>query len=300
MTELAQIMFFLLISVISLVELSTYPTGVILTRDIYRRCKDVDLHTQRLVCEIHSQEDEMKIERFGLSGCYGSTLSCAEGDIKTCMPLMTINTLHYQCFCRIDEASTSTVPDYQWTGWQMFHRHFQGFRYGRKLIVDNGIDSVAEEYSRITPDVHLVANYTLPDSVYSASASLGVHNAYRARVDAYFDFPCTWAAGSSDGDPWLKISLPDKYMVSGVYIKRRCDNPVQRPTMVDVKTSSDDVIWQDIITGFNVEERYTTDDEHGSADIWFSDTYTTQYWKIIIIKYESYSAMKCDLLGYSI
>ena len=291
---------FLLISVLSRADLSTYPTGVILTGDIYRRCKDVNLHTQRLVCEIHSQEDEMKIEGFGLSGCYGSTLSCAEGDIKTCMPLMTFNTLHYQCFCHLDDSVNSVVPEYHWTEWQVLDIHFHIFFYQRKLVVDNGIDDIAEEYSRIKPAVHLVANHTLPDYVYSASSTLWNHYPYRARIDGYFETPCTWQPGFDDLNPWLKISLPDKYMVSGVYIKRRCDNPVQRPTMVDVKTSSDDVIWQDIVTGFNVEERYTTADQRGSADIWFSDTYTTQYWKIFITDYQDFPSMKCDLLGYSI
>ena len=69
-----------ILCLVSWMELSIYPTGAVLARNNYTRCKDVNLHRQRLVCEIHSQEDEMKIERFGLSGCYGSTLPCAEGD----------------------------------------------------------------------------------------------------------------------------------------------------------------------------------------------------------------------------
>ena len=117
MAVIAAVLFFLCI--ISPVELTSHqhPTaGAILVSDKYPRCKDVNLHTERLVCEIHSREDEMKIERFGLSGCYGSTLSCAEGDMKTCMPLMTINTLHYQCYCHLDEQGT-VVSDYYWTLW---------------------------------------------------------------------------------------------------------------------------------------------------------------------------------------
>ena len=38
-----------------------YQTGAILVKDNYKRCKDVNLHTESLVCEIRSQEDEMKI-----------------------------------------------------------------------------------------------------------------------------------------------------------------------------------------------------------------------------------------------
>ena len=70
MTVIAAVVCFL--GIISPVELSPHehPTGAILVSDNYTRCKDVNLHTLRLVCEIHSQEDEMKIERFGLSGCF--------------------------------------------------------------------------------------------------------------------------------------------------------------------------------------------------------------------------------------
>ena len=63
-----------------------------------------------------TEEDKMKIERLDLLGCYGSILSCAEGDIKTCMPLLTINNLHYQCFCQMAGDVTTVVSDYYWTG----------------------------------------------------------------------------------------------------------------------------------------------------------------------------------------
>ena len=117
------------------VELSALPTGAILVSNNYTRCKDLNLHTQKLMCEIHSQEDEMTIERFGLSGCYGSTLTCTEGDIKTCMPLMTLNNLHFQCYCHLEEKGIIIASDYYWSAWKKLTRHFRGFFYRCRLSI---------------------------------------------------------------------------------------------------------------------------------------------------------------------
>ena len=277
-----------------------YPTGAILVSNNYTRCKDVNFHRQRLVCEIHSQEDEMKIERFGLSGCYGSTLSCAEGDIKTCMPLMTINTLHYQCYCHSDEEGTTINYTHYWSSWQKLDARLKKFKYSRRLMIDNGLAHVAEEYSGHFPGVlYIVANYSLPDTVYSASSEYNWgHGVRKARIDDYFDFPCTWAAGGGDLYPWLKISLPSQYIITGVYIKRRCDQYQQYPTVVDVMTSEDDVIWQDVVVRKNIASSYSSDDNQGFVKIWFPTIYTTKYWKIFIFEFFSHPSMKCDLLGY--
>ena len=296
----AAVVFFL--GIISPVELSPHEhlTGAILVSDNYPRCKDVNLHTQRLVCEIHSQEDEMKIERFGLAGCYGSTLSCAEGDIKTCMPLLTLNTLHYQCYCRLDEQNT-VVSGYYWTLWEK--NRFREFVYKRTLLVNDGDDYVAVEYRRFAPGVQfVVANNSLPDSVFTASSyykRLRYYAPERARIDNYFHYACAWGAGEGDQDnPWLKIALPDQYWVIGVYIKQRCDAP-HYPTVIDVTTSVDDVLWQDVVIGENLATRYSSYDRRGSVSVWFSRSYTAPYWKIYIAERIKYSAMKCDLLSYA-
>ena len=291
------------LAIISPAELSPHhsQTGAILVSDKYPRCKDVNLHTERLVCEIHSQEDEMKIDRFGLSGCYGSTLSCAEGDIKTCMPLMTINTLHYQCYCHLDEQET-VVSDYYWTLWEK--NLFREFVYHRTLVIKNDEDHVAEEYRRFIPGVqYVVANNSLPDSVFTASSYWGLqspasHSPARARIDDYFDPACAWASGGHDRDyPWLKITLPNQYQVIGVYIKQRCDFQ-QYPTVIDVTTSVDDVLWQDVVRGEDIATRYSSYDMQGSVSVWFSRSYTTLYWKIYLDETHWGPAMKCDLLGY--
>ena len=279
-----------------------YKTGAILVKDNYKRCKDVNLHTERLVCEIHSQEDEMKIERFGLSGCYGSILSCAEGDIKTCMPLMTFNTLHYQCYCHLDEQGT-VVSDYYWTLWEKLNNNYCGFIYKRNLVINNGQDYMAEEYRRFAPGVqYVVANNSLPDSVFTASSYFRLqsnHAPARARLDDYFDQACAWAAGLDDKvHPWLKITLPDQYNVLGVYIKQRCDHGLQYPTVIDVTTSVDDVLWQDVVRGEVIATRYSSYDMQGSVSVWFPRSYKTRYWKIYISEYYSYPLMKCDLLSY--
>ena len=276
-------------------------TGILLIQTNYTACEDVEIYNQRLVCEIHSQEDEIKIERFGLSGCYGSTLSCAEGDIKTCMPLMTLNTLHYQCFCHSEQIANQEhlVSDYYWTDWQKLARHVAGFIYIRKLMINNGTECVAEEYSRTLRVQYIVSDYDLPDSVFSASAvwnnAIDTHGPHRARLDNYTTYGCGWTGARSN--PWLKITLPDQYKVMGIYIKQRCDH-LQYPTVIDVITSVDDVLWQDVVKGENITSRYSSYDLEGSVSVWFSKAYTTRYWKIYIVEFEWHPAMKCDLIGH--
>ena len=282
------------------VDLSIYPTGAILVRGNYTRCKDVDLHKESIACEIHDQEDEMKIEGFGLSGCYGSTLSCAEGDIKTCMPLMTINNLHYQCFCHSIETDTNVEYDYYWSAWMILEKHFRVFRYKRQLMVDNGGTSLVDEYSRIyDPVIYIVANTSLsPEIVYSASS---VHdNGYPAEKASikYVAVYCSWAANVGEPNPWLKISLPSPFSVSGVYILQRCDHQ-QYPTVVDVTTSTDDVTWHDVVIAEDISTRYSSYDNYGSVSIWFPTRFVSKYWKIFIVSYVGHPSMKCDLLGQS-
>ena len=74
--------------------------GAVLVNNKYRLCREVNLETHRLVCEVTTEEEERK-KRYLISGggCYSPTLTCPPGDIKTCMPIMTINSMHYQCFC---------------------------------------------------------------------------------------------------------------------------------------------------------------------------------------------------------
>ena len=273
-------------------------------KNIYLPCSDVDFHKQIRVCEIITDEDEMKIERFGLSGCFGSTLSCAEGDIKTCMPLLSINNLHYQCFCQMAGNVTSVLSDYYWAGWQKLPRPFRGLIYQRKLMINNGADYVAEEYSRVSVDVqYIVADNSLSDSVFTASsywANDAQHLPKRARIDNYFDPSCAWAGDFRiDAIPWLKITLPAEFEVVGVYIKQRCDMN-QYPTKVDVTTSVDDVLWQDVVIGENIATRYSSYDMQGSVSVWFSRSYTTRYWKICIVEFIIVSSMKCDLIGKSV
>ena len=290
----------LFIGQILAIDLSIYPTGAILVRGNYIRCKDVDLHMESSVCEIHDQEDEMKIEGFGLSGCYGSTLSCPEGDTKTCMPLMTINALHYQCFCHSIETDTPVENEYYWSDWILLMKHFRVFRYKRQLMVDNGGTSLVDEYSRIyDPVIYIVANTSLsPEIVYSASSQHSTaFRPEKARID-YFGGHCSWAAGG-DPNPWLKISLPSPFAVVGVYIMQRCDW-LQYPTVVDVTTSTDDETWQDVVIAEDISTRYNSYDNYGSVSIWFSTRFISRYWKIFIISYVTYPSMRCDLIGHPV
>ena len=286
---------------IYLVESSAWSTGAILVNNNYPRCKDVNLHTQIIVCEIHSQEDEMKIERFGLSGCYGSTLSCAEGDIKTCMPLITINTLHYQCYCHSDEEDVPVPGVSYWTRWQKMSRNFRGFIYRRELLIDNEPDHIAEEYSIVSVKLeYIVSNNTLTDSVFTASSVYStIYAPERARLDNYFNIPCCWSSAPKAPGEWVKISLPEEFEVIGVFIKQRCDErKIQYPTVIDVTTSVDDVSWQDVVIGEDIATRYSSYDKQGVVSVLFPRSYTTRYWKIEIVEFITHPSMKCDLIGY--
>ena len=213
------------------------------------------------------------------------------------MPLMTINTLHYQCYCQSDEEGIKINNVYQWSQWVELSHNFKDFRYTRRLMIDNGNDYVAEEYSRhIT--YFIVANFSLPDSVYSASSEHDAnHGAIRARIDNYFDVPCCWSARGSEQDPWLMISLPKEYVIKGAYIKRRCDYHNQYPTMVDVMTSSNKLTWESVVSGDNIE---LSSDDTAFVNIWFSKKYISKYWRVIISAFVSHPSMKCDLLGYGV
>ena len=177
---------------------------------------------------------------------------------------------------------------------------FREIIYSRKLFLNNDDDHVAKAYRRFAPGVqYVVANNSLPDSVFTALSYYGRqsdHAPERARIDTYFGPACAWASGGYNY-PWLQISLPDRYQVIGVYIKQRCDH-LQYPTVIDVTTSVDDVLWQDVVRGENITSRYSSYDKQGSVSVWFSREYKTQYWKIYLIEFHGGRSMKCDLLGY--
>ena len=65
-------------------------------------------------------------------------------------------------------------------------------------------------------------------------------------------------------------------------------------------TSFNDVIWVSVVSGYDLTERYSSDDETGSVNIWFSIIYKNKYWKVIISEYEQHPGMMCDLPGYYI
>ena len=155
----------------------------------------------------------------------------------------------------------------------MLSQHFRGYRYNRMLMTDDGIHHVTEEYSRSQDIVYIVANYSSPNSVYNpSSVHDSMHVAIRARIDNYLDRPCTRIANGNDPYPWLQISLPNEYTIIGVYIKRRCDGLVHYPTVVDVMTSEDDVIWQEVVARENTAKRYSCNDGHGFVNMLFSPT----------------------------
>ena len=75
---------------------------------------------------------------------------------------------------------------------------------------------------------------------------------------------------------------------------------IQYQTIVDVMTSFDDVIWESVVSGYDITERYSSDDETGYVNIWFSMINNTKYWKVLIFEYERWPSMMCDLLDYGV
>ena len=108
----------------------------------------------------------------------------------------------------------------------------------------------------------------------------------------YFDRPCTWSAGALTTSEWLQMQLPPIYTVGGILIKKRCDDVMQYPTAVTVKTAEDDLQWRDVIVNQNLQ--YTDD----AATLWFPMFYTTPVWRVYITAYYTQPSMKCDLKGF--
>ena len=117
-----------------------------------------------------------------------------------------------------------------------------------------------------------------------------VNAPYRARIDSYFDYACSWAAADATMVEWLQINLLQVYSVGGILIKKRCDAD-QYTTAVTVKTAEDDLQWQDVIV--NQDLLYTGDE----ANLWFSQIYTTPVWRVYVTAYYEHPAMQCDLKG---
>ena len=268
------------------------------------RCGQVNLTRHRLSCNVLNEEDERNMVcRSGQQNSVSVSL-CPDGSLnKTCFPVTASNSLYYKCLChtahhhQVDHGITAT-----WSPWQMLNVSFRQFTFTRKLHSDAVAGFLVQEYETdpgIPEIVNIISNYGLSDSIFSASTFYASeYEPHRARIDAYFSHSCGWVAGDYTL-PWLQIHLPSCFFViTGVLIKQRCDSPNQYVTAFSVKTSEEDLQWQDVITNTYIESLYGAFDGLHSVTVWFPRSYTTPIWRIYINSYNNYPAMKCDFKGY--
>ena len=263
------------------------------------RCGDINLTTERRVCEVLSGDDGRHLLCGGNGhnvNCNRSISLCPDGSLnKTCFPLSASNSINYRCICHsiLDHLGyKSEAKQASWSSWQQLTAQNKGFNHTRKLYMDSSSECLLQEYKSLVT-VNIISEYQLPNSTYSAS-SVYAHthgDAHRARIDMYFDYPCGWVAAHNSAFEWLQIQLQPIYYVGGILIGKRCDLK-QYPTAVTVKTAEEDLQWQDVIV--NQHLLYTDD----AATLWFPRFYTTPVWRVYIPVYYSHPSLKCDLKGY--
>ena len=272
------------------------------------RCGQLNLTRHRLSCEVLNVEDERNLlcgSSNQDSSCNMPVSLCPDGSLnKTCFPVADTNSLHYMCLChsalyhQIDDGITAT-----WSPWQMMDISYREFTFTRKLYIDASAECLIQEYETdpVLPEiVNIVSAYNLPDSIFTASSFYGYkHEPKRARIDAYFDGACAWAAKDYTL-PWLQLYLPSShiFVVTGVLVKQRCDSANQYVTAVSVKTSQQGLQWLDVLGNTYIKSLYGALNGQQSVTLWFSRPYTTSIWRIYVNSYSGHPSMKCDLKGY--
>ena len=274
--------------------------GQILLSESYKTCQSLDLNQDRVICEIHSEEDTINLVCLGLSNCKMPVTLCPDGSInKTCFPLRDDNSLSYQCICHSNRRAESIVPVTEWTTWTTSTNPYQSFKYERNLIVPNLAWVVLQEFSHFRPtNVYIISHYQLsPSSVYSASSTHSSGYApQKASIDSIVSQECSWAAASNPS--WLQMTLPTEYVVVGSIIKQRCDlrDGFQYATRVKITRSVDGVSWLTVIESEDLI--YDSYDAQGSCSVWFPQAFTDRFWRLHILLYERHPSMKADLIGY--
>ena len=262
------------------------------------RCADINLTTQRRVCKVLSEDDGRHLLCGGKGhndNCNRPISLCRDGSLKkTCFPLSASKSINYGCICHsiLDHLGyKSEAKQDSWSPWQRLTGHTKGFKDTRKLYMDSSSECLLEEYTTFE---NIISEYQLPDSIFSASSlnHFSGNAAYRARIDMYNERPCGWAAKGEGTSEWLQIQLQQIYIVWGILIKKRCDEFVQYPTAVTVKTAEEDLQWQDVI--MNQGLQYTGDE----ATLWFHKSYTKPIWRVYIKAFHDHPAMQCDLKGF--
>ena len=88
------------------------------------------------------------------------------------------------------------------------------------------------------------------------------------------------------------------FFVTGVLIKQRCDYPNEYVTAISVKTSKDDLQFQEVIGNTDIESMYGAFDGVQTVTLSFPRPYSTPIWRMYVNSYQTRPSMKCDLKGY--
>ena len=173
--------------------------------------KDVDLKSNHLICEIHS-EDYVFVRS---SGCEMPEPLCPDGSInKTCFPMRDDKILNCQCICHSRRRADFIVPVTEWTTWAASTNSYQPFAGERSLILPLVNQAVVQEFRSM--DVFKISYYNLPSSVSSASSTSAGHEAFIAHLNFGSVGPCTWLGTGST--PWIQMTLLAQYVVVGAVI----------------------------------------------------------------------------------
>ena len=142
---------------------------------------------------------------------------------------------------------------------------------------------------------NLAVYLNIDDSSITASSSWGAkHEAYRVRLDRYFDLACAWCGKNDEPRPWVRFDMGQEVTGWGVVVKPRCDSPHtnQQVTSLQVFKSDDDVKWcgvSDVITtDYSIDKTSTS---------WFDEAATARYWRINVLTWLTHPSMKADLIG---
>ena len=261
------------------------------------QCSEVNLLTERLVCQVTSADDTESIEKYVKSICQFT--SCTVDEVtQTCQPVMTRNTLEYKCHCGSSAISPSHVPQSQWTNWQKLDKHFREFIYTRKLVLTSDKTvCLAEEFNR-RPVRYIVSYYNMPDSVFSASSEWKTaYGSHLLRFD--LSVKCGWISSGGDSNPWISITLPGDYVVLGVLIVKGCDEPEQVSYVRSISMLAAGTNWMDVVSDVDISDMYSAGDK-GSVTILFPQPYTNTHWRMGVNGPASYAQMQCDLVGFPV
>ena len=74
---------------------------------------------------------------------------------------------------------------------------------------------------------------------------------------------------------------------------------LQYPIIVNVTTSVDDVLRQDMVIEEDIATRYSSYDRQGSGNVWFLRACTTRYWTTCVVEFVGHASLKYDVIGKS-